>query len=69
MHDPHNNVMVPVSAELAKAFAGPESELTPAQRVQRDWTRFQEGELISIKGVMFYVHEIGESRMVLKLKK
>jgi hypothetical protein len=69
MHDPVNNRLVAVTPALAGKFAGPESELTPTERVQRDWTRFNEGELISIKGVMFYVHEIGESRMVLKLKK
>jgi hypothetical protein len=40
-----------------------ESTLTSAQRT---WTRFQEGEELTVKGIKMRVHEIGESRMVLK---
>jgi hypothetical protein len=69
MHCPDSNTLQPISDELAKKFADPNATLTPVERVQRDWTRFEEGEGIVIKGVLFRVHEIGESRMVLKLVK
>jgi hypothetical protein len=36
---------------------------------QRNWTKFHEGEELSIKGIPMYIHEIGETRMVLKFKK
>lgn len=52
MHDPHENKFVPV----------PDNP-TPEQR---NWTRFQQGEIVSVKGVSLRVHEIGESRIVLK---
>jgi len=55
MFDPGENVMRPVPED--------ESTLTPEQRT---WTRFQEGEVLDIKGIKMRVHEIGESRMVLK---
>jgi hypothetical protein len=32
----------------------------------KDWTKFQEGETVQLKGCQFRVHEIGENRMVLK---
>jgi hypothetical protein len=66
MYDPNNNVMVPLSPELREKFANPDAVLTETEKVQRNWAQFHEGERISIKGVLFYVHEIGESRMVLK---
>lgn len=68
MYNPDAKQFTPIPPELAAKFDGPVEHLTPAERVQRDWTRFQEGELISIKGVLFYVHEIGETRLVLKPK-
>ena len=55
MFDPGERVMRPVPED--------ESKLTSAQRT---WTRFQEGEVLDIKGIKMRVHEIGESRMVLK---
>jgi hypothetical protein len=66
MYDPGANKFRPIPPELASKFAGPVEHLTPVERVQRDWTKFEEGEHISIKGVLFYVHEIGSSRLVLK---
>jgi len=55
MFDPVERVMRPVPED--------ESKLTSAQRT---WTRFQEGEVLDIKGIKMRVHEIGESRMILK---
>jgi hypothetical protein len=55
MFDPGEKVMRPVPKD--------ESTLTPEQRT---WTRFQEGEELIVKGIKMRVHEIGESRMVLK---
>ena len=56
MYDPQQNKLVPVE----------ESAIASLPHPQRDWTRFQEDELFVIKGVYFRVHEIGESRLVLK---
>ncbi len=66
MYDPSQNRIVPISDELAAKFADPEAQLTPRERTQREWTRFSEGETVNVKGVNFRVHEIGESRLVLK---
>lgn len=67
MHDPVNNRFVLATPELQAAFAKSPKENTPAERIQRDWTRFHEGEHLNVKGVNFKVHEIGEKRMVLKI--
>lgn len=58
MYDPSEKIMRPV----------PEDETT-LKPEQRKWTRFQEGEAIDVKGISMIVHEIGESRLVLKFKK
>ena len=55
MFDPNERIMRPVPED--------ESTLTPNQRT---WTRFEEGEELMVKGIKMRVHEIGESRMVLK---
>jgi hypothetical protein len=52
MYDPDNNKFVPADSG------------TPSQ--QRDWTKFSEGDTVRIKDVLFRVHEVGESRLVLK---
>lgn len=57
MYDPHERIMRPI----------PEDE-TKMSSEQRNWTRFQEGELINVKGITMRVHEIGEARLVLKFK-
>ena len=57
MFDPHERTMRPVPED--------ETTMTPEQR---NWTRFQEGETLLVKGVAMRVHEIGESRLVLKFK-
>lgn len=67
MYDPSERQMYPIDPELAKKFASGEG-LTEREKVQRDWTRFEEGEVIQVKGVNMRVHEIGESRLVLKFK-
>lgn len=36
------------------------------QKLTRDWTKFTEDEHVLLKGVVFRVHEVGESRLVLK---
>jgi hypothetical protein len=66
MYDAGNNRFVPIDAELAKKFDDPTAALTTIQKQQRDWTRFSEGETVTVKGVNFHVHEIGESRLILK---
>lgn len=66
MHDPVNNRFIPISDELAKKFADSNAQLTETERVQRQWTRFSEGETVNVKGINFRVHEIGESRLILK---
>jgi hypothetical protein len=57
MFDPKEKVMVPVPKD--------ESTLTPQQRT---WLRFQEGEKVLVKGIAMRIHEVGESRIVLKFK-
>lgn len=66
MHDPRENKFVHISPELAAKFADPLAQLSPIQKTQRNWTRFSEGETVEVKGMMFHVHEIGDSRLVLK---
>lgn len=66
MYDPQQNNFVPLTPELAAKFDKPETELTPTERIQREWTRFSEGETVEVKGIKFRVHEIGESRLILK---
>lgn len=66
MYSRYENKMVPISEELAAKFADPEAQLTPMEREQREWTRFAEGETVNVKGINFHVHEIGESRLILK---
>lgn len=58
MYDPHERMMRPAPED--------ETKMTPEQRT---WTRFHEGEMVSVKGVSMRVHEIGESRLVLKFPK
>jgi hypothetical protein len=52
MYDPHESRFVTVPETLTHS--------------QCDWARFQEGETISVKGIPMRVHEIGESRLILK---
>jgi len=66
MYDPHNGKFVPLDEQTAKAFDDPNVTLTETQKVQREWTRFAEGETIEVKGIKFRVDEIGEQRLVLK---
>jgi hypothetical protein len=56
-----------MTPELADQFLKAPLEVPEAQSPTRNWTRFDEGETVFIKGVGFRVHEIGETRMVLKL--
>jgi hypothetical protein len=56
MYDPNENKFVPVE----------ESAIATLPQPQRDWARFQEGEKVELKGIRFNVHEVGESRIVLK---
>lgn len=56
MYDPNENKFVPVEDE-GYAILSPE---------QRGWTKFQEGEVVQFRGIYFRIHEIGESRIVLK---
>jgi hypothetical protein len=64
MYDPHENKFVPLDEQMAKAIDSPTA--TPAQKIQRQWTRFSEGETVEVKGFKFHVHEIGERRLILK---
>lgn len=66
MYDPGAKEFRPIPPDLAAKFAGPVENLTPTERVQRDWTRFEEGELIRIKGINFRLTEVGETRLVLR---
>jgi hypothetical protein len=66
MYDPHERKFVPLPEEFQKRLDDPKAELTPTEKIQRDWTRFSEGETVNVKGINFRVHEIGESRLVLK---
>lgn len=54
-YNPDQNVFEPLAAQ--------EADIPVAKR---HWTRFQEGETLELKGILFRVHEIGESRIVLK---
>jgi len=55
-----------IHPELAAKFADQSAILTPQERKMREWTQFQEGEEVTLKGITFRVHEIGETRLVLK---
>jgi AMMECR1 domain-containing protein len=66
MYNPEGNRFEPIDPELLKKFNGDVAVLTPTEKVQRDWTRFQEGEKVDLKGISFKVDEVGESRIVLK---
>lgn len=55
MHDPAQNKFVPI----------PDNP-TPTQR---NWTRFEVGEIVQVKGIPMRVHDVGETRLVLKLDK
>jgi hypothetical protein len=57
MYDPDEKIMRPV----------PEDKTTMTAE-QRNWTRFKEGEIVHVKGIPMRIHEIGESRLVLKFK-
>lgn len=65
MYNPEGNRFEPIDPELLKKFVSGQG-LTPTETTQRDWTRFQEGETVDLKGISFKVHEVGESRIVLK---
>jgi hypothetical protein len=39
-------------------------KLTEEQK--RDWKQFDKGEIVEIKGIRFRVHDLGQSRLVLK---
>lgn len=54
-YNPDANVFEPLPAN--------EAEIPNEKRA---WARFTEGETVEMKGVRFRVHEIGESRIVLK---
>lgn len=55
-----------IHPELAAKFADNFATLTPQEQKMRDWTSFYEGEEVNLKGITFRVHEIGETRLVLK---
>jgi len=65
-YDPQQNKMVLFTREQVEKFYDPNAILTPIEKVQREWTRFAEGETVTVKGVNFRIHEIGETRLVLK---
>lgn len=66
MYDAGNNAFVPINPELAAKFANPDAVLTATEAIQRTWTRFSEGETVTVKGIEFRVDEISERRLVLK---
>ena len=51
MYDPNENKFVHVNEN---------------SKVSREWTRFAEGETVDVKGITFRIHEIGETRLILK---
>jgi hypothetical protein len=57
MHDPTENKFVTVPQQM------------PRDDARHKWTRFEEGEIINLRGIDMRVAEIGESRIVLKLIK
>jgi hypothetical protein len=66
VYNSENNRFEPIDPALARKFDDPKAKLTTHQKVQRDWTRFSEGETVEVKGILFRVHEIGETRVILK---
>jgi hypothetical protein len=64
--NPDTNRFEPFPPELMEKFNNPLATLTPEEEKKRTWTRFAEGETVEVKGVKFSIHEIGESRLVLK---
>lgn len=66
MYDAGNNRFVPLDPTLAAKLDDPDAVLTEPEKIQRGWTRFAEGETVEVKGIKFRVHEIGESRLILK---
>lgn len=53
MYDPNENKFVPVK----------ETPVTPENQT---WTRFEEGELVTMKGIVFKITEVGETRLILR---
>ena len=58
--------MVPLSHDFMAKLNDPNAQLTETEKVQREWTRFSEGETVTLKGINFRISEIGESRLILK---
>lgn len=48
------------NAELAKQVEA------KGERPLREWTQFQLGEEITVKGIVFRVHDVSDQRLVLK---
>ncbi len=71
MVNPQNpSQFIPLSESDIKEYKSPFARPVDQAIVDsRHWPRFSEGEVITIKGIAFRVHEIGETRLVLKFAK
>jgi hypothetical protein len=66
MYSEQEHKFIHLDEHLAAKFDDPTAKLTEHQKIQREWTRFAEGETVEVKGVHFRIHEIGETRLILK---
>jgi hypothetical protein len=63
--------VLPMEQLIAEGEAGDPkaSRELVVERIKRDWTEFTIGEEITLKGIEFKVHDVGDQRLVLKFKK
>lgn len=63
--NPDTGRFEPISDELMKKFADPAAQLTETEQKQRNWTRFEIGETVVLKGIKFTVHNVGPTSLIL----
>jgi hypothetical protein len=63
--------MNPANGDVVKILSVDFDGLPEEQKakIQRDWVRFNIGEVISVKGITFSVHDVSDQRLVLKFVK
>lgn len=51
--NPDTHQFEPIPQELMEKFNRKDAVLTPHETKMRDWTRFEEGETVTLKGIAF----------------
>ena len=66
MQNPITGTFHPIDQELFEKFQCDPSKLTKTERKQRNWTRFEVGEELTLKGVKFTVARIEPTSLLLR---